>query len=152
MAVVIDCGAPETGQSESDAHGNGRGYARTRPKQTSMQAGEAGAPIDFSHLRRYTLGDRSLELEVLGLFAGEAPVTLARARAAADVSHVVTQDWRNACHTLKGSARAVGAHRLAAVAEAAEKETAATASSLPAHIAALEAAVTEVCAYIYGLQ
>lgn len=152
MTVIVDCGAPETGQAASEPHGQGRGYARMRTQHKLDRSGEAEALIDHVHLQRYTLGDRTLELEVLGLFAGEAPLTLARARAIAAVSPVVMQEWRNACHTLKGSARAVGAQRLAAVAEAAEKETAASASVLAAHIAAMSAAATEVCAYIDGLR
>lgn len=152
MTVIVDCGAPETGQTASEAHAQGRGYGRMRSQRNTGRSGEAEAPIDLVHLRRFTLGDRTLELEVLGLFAGEAPVTLARARAVAAISPVVMQEWRNACHTLKGSARAVGAQRLAAVAEAAEKETAASTCVLAAHIAAMSAAATEVCAYIDGLR
>lgn len=81
------------------------------------RAGEprAATPIDWSHLSRFTLGDRNLEREVLGLFAKEAPRYLARMQAAAS-----RKDWIDAAHTLKGSARAVGAWAVADCAEAAE--------------------------------
>ncbi|HXF54599.1 MAG TPA: Hpt domain-containing protein [Hyphomicrobiaceae bacterium] len=74
------------------------------------------APIDFSHLSRYTLGDKALEQEVLALFAAEAPATLGRLRSARTGSA-----WREAAHTLKGSARAVGARKVAMLAEQAER-------------------------------
>ncbi|ODT27829.1 MAG: hypothetical protein ABS54_05815 [Hyphomicrobium sp. SCN 65-11] len=72
-------------------------------------------PIDWAHLSRFTLNDRALEQEVLGLFADEAPRYLARMQAAAD-----RKDWIEAAHTLKGSARAVGAWAIAECAQAAE--------------------------------
>ena len=72
-------------------------------------------PIDFAHLAKYTLNDRVLEAEVLGLFVEQLPQTLDRLRNAR-----TEQDWRAAAHTIKGSAQAVGAGRLAAAAAAAE--------------------------------
>ena len=72
--------------------------------------------LDRNHLARYTLGDAALEREVLGLFVDQIPETLdALDRAEGDEGRVM------AAHTLKGSARAVGAGRLAAVAEAVER-------------------------------
>lgn len=70
--------------------------------------------IDLAHLARMTLGDRSLEREVLELFDRQAVILLARmndAPAAAIVAFA---------HTLKGSARSIGAWRVAAAAEAVE--------------------------------
>jgi HPt (histidine-containing phosphotransfer) domain-containing protein len=63
-------------------------------------------PIDFEHLKRMTLGDASLEQEVLAMFAAQSAKligTLAALPAAlpADAGALV--------HTLKGSARAIGA-------------------------------------------
>ena len=82
---------------------------------------EAGAatrpepPLDLAHLRRFTLGDHSLELEILDLFITQAPITLAALNSAG-----TDRDWRIAAHTLKGSARAVGAWPVAQLAERAE--------------------------------
>jgi HPt (histidine-containing phosphotransfer) domain-containing protein len=59
-------------------------------------------PIDFAHLRRMTLGDAALEREVLGMFSAQAP-RLAKALAGSPA------DAAALAHTLKGSARAVGA-------------------------------------------
>jgi HPt (histidine-containing phosphotransfer) domain-containing protein len=73
------------------------------------------AALDLEHLRRFTLGDQSLEFEILALFAKQAPITLEALQAAG-----ADRDWKIAAHTLKGSARAVGAWRVARLAEAAE--------------------------------
>ena len=73
------------------------------------------SPIDRVHLARYTLGNLTLEIEILGLFAGQAPETLAQLATAR-----TEKAWRDAAHTLKGSARAVGANRVADCAERAE--------------------------------
>ena len=71
-------------------------------------------PIDLVHLSRMTLGDRGLEREVLALFDRQATVLVSRMRSASPVA--VT----SVAHTLKGSARGVGAWRVAAAAEAVE--------------------------------
>jgi HPt (histidine-containing phosphotransfer) domain-containing protein len=73
-------------------------------------------PVDLEHLSRYTLGDRALEQEVLQLFAAELPVMLERLRSAN-----TDRAWREAAHTIKGSARAVGAWKIAGLAEEAER-------------------------------
>lgn len=71
-------------------------------------------PIDLVHLARTTLGDRSLEREVLQLFDRQSTLLIARMRSAAP-GGVVTL-----AHTLKGSARGIGAWRVARAAEALE--------------------------------
>jgi len=70
-------------------------------------------PIDIAHLKRMTLGDAGLEREVLAMFAGQA-VRLIEALAAwpADAAEIA--------HTLNGSARAIGAFKVAEAAEAFE--------------------------------
>ena len=78
---------------------------------------EAGTkPIDFTYLGRFTFGNRELEREVLYLFAQHAPMYLANLKSAE-----TSKAWHDAAHTLKGSARAVGAWRVARSAELAEK-------------------------------
>ena len=70
-------------------------------------------PIDIEHLKRMTLGDAGLEHEVLAMFAAQA-VSLIGALAA------LPADAGAVAHTLKGSARAIGAFRVADAAEALE--------------------------------
>ena len=74
--------------------------------------------LDREHLARYTLGDVELEQEVLGLFIGQVPETVTMLRDSLDA-----RAWTLAAHTIKGSARAVGAWRLADVAEQAESQS-----------------------------
>ena len=74
------------------------------------------SPVDLKHLRRYTLGDERLEKEILELFLAQLPQTIGALSEAAS-----ERDWRMAAHTLKGSGRAVGAWRIARLAEHAER-------------------------------
>ena len=56
----------------------------------------SAAPIDHRHLARYTLGNRALEVDVLHLFADQAPLTLADL-----VGAMSDKAWHMAAHTLK---------------------------------------------------
>jgi HPt (histidine-containing phosphotransfer) domain-containing protein len=89
--------------------------AATKPLSCA-QPPRAADPVDLTHLRRFTLGDKRLEEEILKLFIDQAPVTIEAMRRAR-----TKREWVTAAHTLKGSARAVGAWRLAGLAESAER-------------------------------
>jgi HPt (histidine-containing phosphotransfer) domain-containing protein len=66
-------------------------------------------PIDFEHLRRMTLGDAGLEQEVLAMFVAQSATLVSQlATKTADASALA--------HTLKGSARAIGAFAVGAAA------------------------------------
>jgi HPt (histidine-containing phosphotransfer) domain-containing protein len=101
--------------------------------------------IDHDHLRRYTMGDKQLESEVLQLFAGDLPGAIGALRAAR-----TDREWWIAAHTLKGSARAVGAWRVASAAAAAEQtvhvleDPVAKAEAM----AACDLAITDAISYI----
>jgi len=63
-------------------------------------------PIDFDHLKRMTLGDAGLEQEVLAMFSAQsAKLITTLATGPADAGALA--------HTLKGSARAIGAFGVA---------------------------------------
>ncbi|MGO4683644.1 Hpt domain-containing protein [Hyphomicrobium sp. 2TAF46] len=120
-----------------------------RPRQFDIQAPENRGstnelPIDLAHLRRYTLGDKALEDEVLRLFLAQLPETLAALRAAA-----TERDWKIAAHTLKGSSRAVGAWRIASLAQEAEALRGPEAEGCPDAIAKLEAAASEARTFFH---
>lgn len=104
--------------------------------------------IDVGHLNRQTMGDRSLEREVLELFRRQARILLFRFDALTNPS-----ERANVAHTLKGSARGVGASRVAFAAE--ELERAATAGEPTGRaLAELAESVAEVTSAIelrYGL-
>ena len=69
-----------------------------------------GPAIDLDHLERMTLGEKELEREVLMLFAQQSADLLARLEK-------LPREGASLAHTLKGSARGIGAF---AVAEAAD--------------------------------
>jgi HPt (histidine-containing phosphotransfer) domain-containing protein len=75
-------------------------------------------PIDSTHLDQMTLGDAGLEREVLAMFSGQAVGLIARL--ANLPSDAKSSETLALAHTLKGSARAIGAFRVADAAEALE--------------------------------
>lgn len=109
---------------------------------------QAGAPIDLAHLRRFTLADRALENEILGLFIEQAPATIEKMRQAQS-----DREWQRAAHTLKGSARAVGAWRIAKLAETAELMGSAREQAACDHLLGqIKAAADEARAHIHALK
>lgn len=104
-------------------------------------------PVDLVHLSRYTLGNRSLEREVLSLFLTQSAIYLQRLKDAG-----TDKDWADAAHTIKGSAKSIGAWQLARSAETAEsmKRGARSANSAGA-IMELERLVDKTNGYIEKL-
>lgn len=99
--------------------------------------------IDEDHLGRMTLGDRSLEREVLEIFARQTTLMLERITGL-DRAHAAA-----AAHTLKGSARGIGAWRVAQAAEQLERAASEGGDhAFEAAIAELKAASSEVRAAI----
>jgi HPt (histidine-containing phosphotransfer) domain-containing protein len=92
--------------------------------------------IDLVHLGRMTLGEKSLEAEVLALFDRQADMLLARMERALPAAAAAF------AHTIKGSARGIGAWRVAEAAEAVERAANGSAD-LAATIAGLAAAIGE---------
>ncbi len=72
-------------------------------------------PIDLAHLARQTMGDRELEQEVLKLFVEQALTVRDR------ILKVSVKDRMVLVHSLKGSARSIGASAIANWADAMEK-------------------------------
>jgi HPt (histidine-containing phosphotransfer) domain-containing protein len=88
--------------------------AVTRVIDRSTPEGAARA-IDTEHLSRMTLGELSLQREVLALFDRQADILLPRIRrGAAEVAAA-------SAHTLKGSAAGIGAFKVAQAAAALEQ-------------------------------
>lgn len=69
--------------------------------------------LDRAHFDHMTGADRALQLEVLGLFRGQVEGWRA--------AFTGEGNWRDAVHTMKGSARGIGLNALAEACEAAEK-------------------------------
>jgi HPt (histidine-containing phosphotransfer) domain-containing protein len=100
--------------------------------------------IDMEHLSHMTLGERGLEIEVLRLFERQAELLLARMR------EVGPEGVATLAHTLSGSAKGIGAWRVAAAAEATECAVKQSAPLDPA-MAGLAASVDEARRAIAGL-
>jgi HPt (histidine-containing phosphotransfer) domain-containing protein len=102
-------------------------------------------PIDLVHLARMTLGERSLEREVLQLFDRQVAILMEQIETAtADAMPALV-------HMLKGSARAVGAVRVARAAERVELMDGSAESDLRRAIATLRASAEEARAFIADL-
>jgi HPt (histidine-containing phosphotransfer) domain-containing protein len=95
--------------------------------------------IDAEHLARMTLGERSLEREVLALFDRQADMLLPRIRRGDPAVAAAS------AHTLKGSAVGIGAFGVARAAEAVERaEDAAFAAAIETLAAVLEETKAEI--------
>ena len=70
-----------------------------------------GAIFDRAHLTHYTMENYELEQEIVALFLQQLPQTIIMLKTAKS-----PDDWKLAAHTLKGSAAAVGAARINALA------------------------------------
>jgi len=75
-------------------------------------------PVDLAHLSRQTMGDRDLEREVLSLFLSQARIVGDR------MDGATLQERVMLAHGLKGSARGIGAFRVADIADAVEMDPA----------------------------
>jgi HPt (histidine-containing phosphotransfer) domain-containing protein len=131
--------------ARKSAHGN---VARSLDYPRDQLAGD---PIDRTYLARFTLGNAALEREVLQLFADQVPLYLQALRDAR-----TRKAWREAAHTIKGSASAVGVWRLARFAEMAERVDVETDLALSeGHrdeaVAGVATAADEACRFITRL-
>jgi HPt (histidine-containing phosphotransfer) domain-containing protein len=108
-------------------------------------AGRASS-VNFSHLENYVAGDRAVVREVLGLFSDQARTVLPTLDPSAP-----GDAWRNAAHSLKGSALGIGAFALAEA--CGEAESARDASpevkraALTRVVDALAEALVDIAAY-----
>ncbi|MCX2722026.1 Hpt domain-containing protein [Roseibium salinum] len=115
------------------------------PSSMARVAGRGGpeAPINLVQLATNTLGNRDLEVQVLHLFKSQSSTTLERLACENDAG--VRLDL---VHTLKGSARAIGAERVAMVCENLEVRMQSTSDTATE---GLIAAVDEANRYIRDL-
>lgn len=104
---------------------------------TEQAAGSAPQPLDLVHLARQTLGDQALSREVLALFADQARSFKA------EVAHASIPERLRLAHTLKGSARGIGAFPLAAGVALLEQRP-----GDEGVLSMLASLVDEVCAFI----
>ena len=99
--------------------------------------------VDLVHLSKYTLGDRSLECELLSLFRCQSGVYLQRLETAASLS-----EWREAAHSLKGSARGIGAWAVGDQAETIEQLSELDGASREDALMKVRGAIDETIAHV----
>lgn len=106
--------------SFATAHGSAVGVATVARAPSTPHCASAKNPVDLVHLSKQSLGDRSLENEILRLFQSQSALYLDR------LENATTADERKlAAHTVLGSARGLGAWKVAAAAEWVEAHCAA---------------------------
>jgi HPt (histidine-containing phosphotransfer) domain-containing protein len=104
--------------------------------------------VDFSHLESFAAGDQALIDEVLAMFREQADlwVRLLDPEGPDD-------GWRDAAHTLKGSALGVGAFALAQACDTAEAAHTADPGAKSVQLGrirdALDAALSDIAAYAH---
>lgn len=119
-------------------------FRATVPHENAMPESHVpGRPLDLVHLSKYTFGDRALETELLGLFRSQAGIYVTRLESAADA-----KEWCDAAHSLKGSARGLGAWALGDIAEEIELHDFDDESLRADDIARLRAAIVVVNGFI----
>ncbi len=93
--------------------------------------------LDRAHFDHMTGADRALQAEIVALFRTQVDSW--------NAAFAAGEGWRDAVHTLKGSARGIGLGELAQACEAAEAaDEAASAAALEGVRAALEQALGEL--------
>jgi HPt (histidine-containing phosphotransfer) domain-containing protein len=97
--------------------------------------------VDFGYLETYAGQDFALVEEVLGLFRQQAEMW-------SPMLNSDDEGWRDALHTVKGTAKGIGANALAAACEHAEQ---AGPGALPSVRQALDVALMDVAAYLHEL-
>ena len=121
------------------------GAAMGEAQEGANEGDPRSQAIDREYLSRFTLGNPALEQEVLQLFAAQAPQYLEQLRQAK-----TAEEWMIAAHTIKGAGLAIGARRLASIAEMAERLDVASASAQSEGcreqaVEAVASALEEVC-------
>ena len=108
------------------------------------RSGVSGA-VDFSVLERMTGGDDAVSEEVLGLFVEQAAMWSA-------MLEPKGEGWRDAVHSIRGTALGIGATELAEVCEDAERANQAVASAALDRVRfALDQALADVAAWRHEL-
>ena len=111
MPQVVDMSFYRSGRAGANLPGRAAGL------EFGQECGQEHVqPLDLDHLERASLGDRGLAVELLGLFDCQAAKILARLLGGRESDKALG----DLAHTLKGSARAIGAVGVGAAAEAFE--------------------------------
>jgi HPt (histidine-containing phosphotransfer) domain-containing protein len=133
----------QIGDREDDMTASGAELAGDSGQARRNGPGADRHAIDEEHLKRMTLGDGCLEREVLQIFVRQSAIMLER------ISSGQSGAIATAAHTMVGSARGIGAWRVAGAAERLERASREGAEDTVADaIAELKAASLEATAAI----
>lgn len=110
------------------------------PEAGQQPRPSGGRPVDLVHLARQTGGDKSLEQEVLALFARQAR------QAVCQMPSLDKTERARLAHMILGSAKGIGAFEVARCAEQLE-----TKPANPAVLAAFAKSVVDADNFILGL-
>ena len=123
------------------------------PSWATARSSQINSAIDVAHLSVQTLGDRALERELLVLFDRQAAQVVQRLHASMSAKVPETGEATDLAHSLKGSALAVGARRVAKAAEALEMalKLPLGAEPLNARMSEIDAAVGEAGKAVSGM-
>ena len=115
--------------------------------QSADKAPTTDKPVDLVYLSKQTFGSKELETEVLGLFLSHSVQCLMRLKNAVD-----DKEWLEAAHSIKGSAKAIGAWAISETAETYERKAAEGAlENKEAACSDLENLIGETNSYISNL-
>ncbi|PHS28236.1 MAG: hypothetical protein COA84_01650 [Robiginitomaculum sp.] len=104
----------------------------------------ADAPaIDLEHLKRYSGGDADLEAEVFAMFRQQVEMWMRLLDPTGD-----EEGWASATHSIKGSARSIGAHALAKACENAENQCQAGATARSVSAQEVQACIDNALKFI----
>lgn len=112
-----------------------------RGRERIMARRDLTGAVDFAYLESYAAGDLAVVQEVLELFRQQAQIWRPLIAEGGET-------WPDAVHTVKGTARGIGAGALAAACEAAEREGEGRLADV--HYA-LDLALADVAAYLHEL-
>jgi HPt (histidine-containing phosphotransfer) domain-containing protein len=128
----------------NDNNGSGEDGMTASSLLSAVDRDQAPSVIDDDHLRRMTLGDQQLEREILEIFVRQIGIMIAR------IGEANPAVAAAAAHTLKGSARGIGAWRVEQAAERLEHAIAGRPNHevLANAVAQLKAAAVETSAAI----
>jgi HPt (histidine-containing phosphotransfer) domain-containing protein len=113
------------------------------PMDVNVPLHQQGPVVDRAHLERMTGGDQELALEVLGLFREQVELWSKLLQPGTE-----TADWGNAAHSVKGSARGIGAWHLGELCGQAEEASKQRPLSRDEKRAFYEAITTEMASVI----
>lgn len=130
-----------------------RSSARPSDAPAAAERHDGERPVDLVHLTRQCFGDKRLETELLRLFMRQARQIQGGLDAEVGDDSVSSLPAGDLLHTLVGSARVVGAHRVASLAEGYEASLRGRGHAALSETdrADMRAAVEEACGYIGGL-